>query len=405
MTATPQQLAYQRVIERAASTSGRDKDYCDFLLAILAPKVVSESWHPIDLVQVAKIEGSALPHERLAIEGQTESDPVATFAFRNAQVLGHGGFVADGGSVDEFMFTGQPNWRTIGIAPVLAKEMAIAHWDVEADRLYLDPAPAEGASVPVGFWLGGPYAISNFGHFVHDLLTQVVFIDDLRRRGIRPKFIVTAYHAPKFRYEMQEFLFTELIGPLEEVIFHRSGTLCVDTLYAGSPVFLLRAKTGTVSRFALRYMANRIRDHFKAAGTKGGSKKIYITRDDGVLARQMENEPEARALLLERGFVAATISRYSPQEIVELFYDAEVIVGVHGAGLMNMVFCDLDRLKVVELDTAPSSWNSIMSFATGLGIDITRVPATAGTAENTLGHIDIPRMIAALDHVRDMQAT
>lgn len=405
MTATPQELAYQRVIERAASTSGRDVGYCDFLLAILAPKALKESWLPVDLVHVAKIDSSRLPHQRFAIEGQTGSDAVATFAFQNAQVLGHGGFIADGGSVDEFMFTGQPNWRTIGIAPVLAKEMAVEHWDVEADRLYLDPQPAGGTPVPVGFWLGGPYAISNFGHFVHDLLTQVIFIDDLKRRGIRPTFIVTAYHAPKFRYPMQEFLFSELIGPLDEVIFHRSGTLRVDTLYAGSPVFLLRAKTGIVSRFALRYMANRIRDHFKETRTKAGSKKIYITRDDGVLARQMDNEPEARALLLARGFDAVTISQHSPQEIVDLFYDAEVIVGVHGAGLMNMVFCDLDRLKVVELDTVPSSWNSILSFATGLGVDITRVPATAGTDGTTLGHIDIERMLAALDHVREMQPT
>jgi capsular polysaccharide biosynthesis protein len=53
-------------------------------------------------------------------------------------------------------------------------------------------------------------------------------------------------------------------------------------------------------------------------------------------------------LLGDFGFVETTLERMSPQEQIETLYDAEAVVGVHGAGLANMLFSP-EGLKVAEI--------------------------------------------------------
>lgn len=48
------------------------------------------------------------------------------------------------------------------------------------------------------------------------------------------------------------------------------------------------------------------------------------------------------------GFVSYVLEDLAPQEQIDLFYDAEVIVGTHGAGLSNMLFAPA-RTPVVEI--------------------------------------------------------
>jgi hypothetical protein len=51
---------------------------------------------------------------------------------------------------------------------------------------------------------------------------------------------------------------------------------------------------------------------------------------------------------------------------------------------------------LTQLDTFPSSWNSIQAVAEGAGIDHVRLPATASTQAWTLGVVDRAALEAAL---------
>jgi capsular polysaccharide biosynthesis protein len=68
-----------------------------------------------------------------------------------------------------------------------------------------------------------------------------------------------------------------------------------------------------------------------------GSKLIYIQRPPGVW-RTIENEDEVRRCLEERGFECFRPADHSLGDQISLFSRASVIVGMHGAGLTNILF-------------------------------------------------------------------
>lgn len=75
--------------------------------------------------------------------------------------------------------------------------------------------------------------------------------------------------------------------------------------------------------------------HFQAASP--GGRRIYVSREDAAV-RRLVNEAEVRADLTDRGFEIHTLGGLSFEAQRDLFHGASHIVGVHGAGLTNMVF-------------------------------------------------------------------
>jgi hypothetical protein len=65
---------------------------------------------------------------------------------------------------------------------------------------------------------------------------------------------------------------------------------------------------------------------------------LYITRADAK-DRRVLNETEIREEVLERGFEVVSLSDVPFSEQIQLFSEARIIVGPHGAGFTNAVFC------------------------------------------------------------------
>lgn len=76
------------------------------------------------------------------------------------------------------------------------------------------------------------------------------------------------------------------------------------------------------------------------------SKRIFISRRDAI--RRILNEDEIFELFKAKGFERYETSKMSVEEQIALFAQAEVVVGEHGAGLTNIMFCQQDT-KVIEL--------------------------------------------------------
>lgn len=68
-------------------------------------------------------------------------------------------------------------------------------------------------------------------------------------------------------------------------------------------------------------------------------KLVYVARGDAARSRRVANEPELIEMLKSYGFEAYYLSSLSVDAQVELFNSARVIVGAHGGGLSNYVFC------------------------------------------------------------------
>lgn len=93
------------------------------------------------------------------------------------------------------------------------------------------------------------------------------------------------------------------------------------------------------------------------------SPRVFISRR-AALARRIANEDEALATLAPLGFRAYALETMSFADQVRLFSQAEIIVGPHGAGMMNVAFST--HVKVVELFGAFLQ-PSFSELARGLG--------------------------------------
>ena len=77
------------------------------------------------------------------------------------------------------------------------------------------------------------------------------------------------------------------------------------------------------------------------------SRRIYISRAGAQRGRTVTNEAEIEAILRSRGFETVRLESLTVREQVELFASAEAVVGPHGAGFTNLVFCQ-PGAKIVE---------------------------------------------------------
>ncbi len=86
-------------------------------------------------------------------------------------------------------------------------------------------------------------------------------------------------------------------------------------------------------------------------------RRILISRRDAGF-RRFTNEEELLGRLEPLGFELYKLSDYKLEEQVRLFRDAEAIVGMHGAGLTNMIFSR--RAKILEI--LPSNYPGLNHY-------------------------------------------
>lgn len=79
----------------------------------------------------------------------------------------------------------------------------------------------------------------------------------------------------------------------------------------------------------------------------GKRRRLYISRAGAQRGRPVANEREIEAILGSRGFETVRLEELRVREQAKLFASAEVVVGPHGAGFTNLVFCP-PGAKIVE---------------------------------------------------------
>ncbi len=98
------------------------------------------------------------------------------------------------------------------------------------------------------------------------------------------------------------------------------------------------------------------RKKFKSSKYK--YKKIFISRVDANLKnkRNLKNNLEIENYLIQKGFNVLILSNYSFLEQALIFNNAKLVIGLHGAGLTNILFCK-KKTKVIEITL--DSWPKV----------------------------------------------
>lgn len=96
-----------------------------------------------------------------------------------------------------------------------------------------------------------------------------------------------------------------------------------------------------------------------AVPTKPPQRRLYISRADAG-RRHVLNEAELEPVLRRHGFEIVTLGRLRVSQQAALFHEAEIVIGLHGAGLTNAGFCQpgtpLVEIMPVGLHLASPYW-------------------------------------------------
>lgn len=115
----------------------------------------------------------------------------------------------------------------------------------------------------------------------------------------------------------------------------------------------------------LAEVARRVR---RLAGKKGGSQRIYFSRADAQSGRRRAvNEAEVIRVLRDHDFDIIHNDLAKPWEQIESSAGAEVMVGIHGAALTNVLFLPKGA-RLLELEHPEHHWTVYGKLARMFGI-------------------------------------
>ena len=241
--------------------------------------------------------------------------------------------------------------------------------------------------------MSGPDASLNYFHWMTDALPKITiaqkagyFITDFNH------FIVNNIDKPFQRESLAEMG----IPPDCIISLKQNPYLICEKLFAPSPTCL----SGNVSPWIIEFL--RISFSLWMIPVNSSPRKIYISRKT-TDKRRMVNEVEVAEFLKKQGYISVILEELSLREQVALFYNAENIIGPHGAGFTNIIFCK-PGTQIIEL--FPDSYVN-QCFWTIASINQMKYGYVLGVSEKTTdvnrNHLVESDFTISINNIHDLQ--
>ncbi|MEA5417267.1 glycosyltransferase family 61 protein [Synechococcus sp. BA-132 BA5] len=192
-------------------------------------------------------------------------------------------------------------------------------------RLSRRPERIQGTVVSLLCGESGNY---NYFHWLFEVLPRLHL---LNRLGIDLQSVI--YLVPDCSCPFQVDTLNALgIGPERRLTSQKHGYICADLMVAISHPVL---RNWDMPDWMLHFVRQSL---LPLASKAVPGQFIYISRRDSANSRRLINEEDFCRQLNLCGFHCVVLSELSFADQVTLFSGARMIVGVHGAGLTNLVF-------------------------------------------------------------------
>lgn len=183
--------------------------------------------------------------------------------------------------------------------------------------------------------LAGGGAITYYFHWLFDAMPKLYL---LQQAGLFDK--IDYFLVPNYSFRYQKELLSLFGVPPEKIINALvENHIEADTLYVASYVRLQDLQP--------KWACDFLRNSLVKENTSLRNRRVYVSRRDALVNRQIYNEDELIDVLKSYDFETVLLAKMSTEEQVKLFNEAEIIVGAHGAGFSNLVFCQ-PGTKVLE---------------------------------------------------------
>ena len=201
--------------------------------------------------------------------------------------------------------------------------------------------------------LTGGAGNSNYWHWLFDVLPRIELANKILNYQEIDNFLVPSVKK-KFQFESLDLLDIDRKKILPSNIFRHieaTSLLLVDHPYVlnNDPSIEIQQMPKWIIQW-LRHkflVKNNILKH-------STHKKIYIERnnlnDNRSIRRKIINEEEVRSFLFKNGFHSVSPEFLSFREQVNLFSNADFIIGLHGAAFANIVFSKKNT-KILEIQS------------------------------------------------------
>ena len=199
--------------------------------------------------------------------------------------------------------------------------------------------------------LSGGGANNNYFHWLYDVLPRISIIDNLDLKEKFPKFLLV----PNYKHHFQKSTL-EILGFKKKQILNSKYVrhLSSAKIFATDHPYNITNDADIDHEKIPPWISDWLKNKFikKDLTQDAGLKKIYIDRDDVDPKRNSErriiNEDELRTFLIKRNFKFIKLNEISFRNQVNIFNNAEIIIGLHGAGFANISFCK-PLTRVIEL--------------------------------------------------------
>jgi hypothetical protein len=215
-------------------------------------------------------------------------------------------------------------------------------WDMELETgpvLRFTRPPLAGTPQPAGIHLTGEHE-PNYFHWVSELLprlhlyqlmlpaeteTPVLVSSGLHQNLLELLRLVCSPGRPIRQLDREQ------AHPVARLVYPSDVSRILDVYHRAPGMDTTFLHVGL-----LRDMASRIKRAFPGL-SGGGRRRLFLRR--GSSYRRLLNEAELQQFLVARGFTAVDPGELSVGEQVQLFADADLIVGPSGAAMTNMLWC------------------------------------------------------------------
>lgn len=190
------------------------------------------------------------------------------------------------------------------------------------------------------------YGWQNYYHFYVDCLTQLAVLDEFDSDNTIPVIVPVDFADSRF---IQEFLELSnfikrkiIVQKAEEYIKVKKLYLIKDSLLSENIDKIIHSLSGSMSPDIGR--------------------KIFILRSKET-GRTINNMEEVEELLKDFGFESIDSSKLPLKKQIEIFSSASHVIGIHGAGMVNILFRKDLSLSVLEIfpnrEFAPEHYKNI----------------------------------------------
>jgi capsular polysaccharide biosynthesis protein len=304
--------------------------------------------------------------------------PILGMVLPDAQVVGQGSVVTRDGVLvrDSCRAIIEQNLQPPGLQAI-------------GSDLFCRPPPGARKLEPLSLLAKGPWW-RNFGHWLVDSAALLALVVD-RLRDHEFQIVIGKQTDPGMRRIVRETL--DILAPGVPIVEHDdSDAVTFSRLYYITPVSISPLFKSPQAIHALR---DRLLPRRAVRG-----RRLYVTRHHDP-RRRLLNEPDVVGLCEARGFEIIRPEQYTLCDQARMFSEAEIVVGVKGAALTNLLFGAPESSAIV---LSPNNWAEAFFWDIAGQLDISYVEILGKVVEGVTEppgspfSIDLPLLAAALDN-------